>query len=242
MIDRIKSRDNILAPAFIFVDPYGFKVPGEILRELMQFPRVELFLNVMWRELDMEICQAQKYKEPTIAKTLDFVFNSQAWRNIEAETSDERAELAIDQFQSLCDARWATSIRMLAGSRRTRYILVHLTNHEAGRDLMKECIWRVCPDGGFYARRSDNPDQQLLITPKPDLTPLEQWIRQVLASEPKRWGELTDAIRERLWLPKHLNGIIRQLRREGDIVASDYIDRFVPTNDPLLSLSENEAD
>ncbi len=48
-----------MAPAFIFVDPYGFKVPGALLSQLMASGRVELFINVIWRELDMAIQQRQ---------------------------------------------------------------------------------------------------------------------------------------------------------------------------------------
>ncbi|MCH8252814.1 MAG: three-Cys-motif partner protein TcmP, partial [Planctomycetes bacterium] len=46
-----------LAPSFVFVDPYGFKIPGRLLRRLLQLPQVELFVNVIWRELDMAISQ-----------------------------------------------------------------------------------------------------------------------------------------------------------------------------------------
>jgi hypothetical protein len=46
-----------MAPAFLFVDPYGFKIPAKLLGDLMKAGRVELFINVMWRELDMLIQQ-----------------------------------------------------------------------------------------------------------------------------------------------------------------------------------------
>jgi hypothetical protein len=48
-----------MAPAFIFVDPYGFRLPGGPLRKLLSYPKVELFVNVIWRELDMAIQQCQ---------------------------------------------------------------------------------------------------------------------------------------------------------------------------------------
>ena len=62
LIESLDSEGNKLAPAFIFVDPYGFKIPGNVLRELMKFPQVELFVNVMWRNLNMAL--ANKVKEP----------------------------------------------------------------------------------------------------------------------------------------------------------------------------------
>lgn len=73
-------------------------------------------------------------------------------------------------------------MRMLGDNKVTRYVLAHFTNHEAGRDLMKDCMWAACPDGGFYARRSDNPNQTLLIEVEPNLGPLDDWLVQTAAS------------------------------------------------------------
>jgi three-Cys-motif partner protein len=52
-IRKAESRGGALAPSFIFVDPFGFKLPGTLLCKLMTYPKVELFVNVIWRELDM---------------------------------------------------------------------------------------------------------------------------------------------------------------------------------------------
>ena len=51
-------------PAFIFVDPFGFKLPGGLLRNLLSYPKVELFVNIMWRELDLAICNVRKEQAP----------------------------------------------------------------------------------------------------------------------------------------------------------------------------------
>jgi hypothetical protein len=48
-----------------------------------------------------------------------------------------------------------------------------------GVNLVKECAWSVTPAGGFMVRRSDNPDQQFLIKPQPDLRPLRDFARDV---------------------------------------------------------------
>jgi hypothetical protein len=72
------------------------------------------------------------------------------------------------------------------GGQATRYVLLHLTNSDDGRDLMKECAWSVSPAGGFMVRRSDNPDQQFLIKPEPDLRPLRDWIISRLSRRRER--------------------------------------------------------
>jgi three-Cys-motif partner protein len=234
--DLDKAGSN-LAPSFIFVDPYGFKLPGKLLRKLLGYRRVELFVNVIWRELDMAIQQAQAGDKAGMAATLNSVFDGEGWKKICAGESDDRAEQCADLFREICGARWGTHIRML-DSGRTRYFLLHLTNHDAGRDLMKECLWKACPDGGFYASKSDNPRQQLLIQPEPNLRPLHVWVADRLKAGSKHWQDLTEDLREELWLPKHLNDVIRSMRKNKEIVPDGYTGLFAPKNNPLLHLSK----
>jgi hypothetical protein len=99
---------------------------------------------------------------------------------------------------------------------------------------MKECIWKACPDGGYYASKADNPRQRLLIEPEPDLTPLRGWVTERLKDGPKLWQDLTEELREELWLPKHLNDGIRTMRKNKEIVADGYTGPFAPKNNPLL--------
>jgi hypothetical protein len=266
-IASYENRGQHLPPAFIFVDPYGFKVPGKLLRKLISFPRVELFVNVIWRELDMAICQflpkrapepapvrtsggglfdqcdVEPAPEPTrrrppesnasLAATLDSVFDGDAWRKIDAADSDGRAEQCADILRRMTGAGSGTHLRMLDNGR-VRYFLLHLTKHNAGRDLIKTCMWKVCPGGGFSASKSDNPRQVVLIQPEPDLRPLYGWVREKLAAGPKRWHALADDIREELWLKKHMNQVLRSMRASEALHCEG---KFAETHNPLLSLA-----
>ena len=244
LVGALESSHKGMAPAFVFVDPYGFKVPGQILRRLMQFPRVELFINVIWRELDMAVAQARKRSDGGMADTLDLIFEGRAWiEGITSDDFDERAHECIALFQDLCGAKWATYIRMLGGNHATRYLLLHLTNHDAGRDLMKDAIWRICPEGSFVARKLDDPNQDVLIEPEPDLSPLEDWVLGELRDQQQRWSALEASVRNQIWRTTHLNSVVRELRRSGQIEADGYEGRFARTNDPLLKavLSDTSA-
>lgn len=242
ILSNLEDKGTRIAPAFVFVDPYGFKVPGNLIRRLLAVGRVEVFINIIWRELDMAMAQAQNLAQGGMAETLNYIFGGESWREVMRESSlDARADKTIDLLRGLYGARWATSIRMLGDNRVTRYILAHFTNHEAGRDLMKDCMWTVCPDGGFYARRSDNPKQTTLIEREPDLAPLEEWLKNQLQREPLRWSVLSERIRSELWRNVHLSKIIREWRRKGDMVASGFTGRFSEKADPILSLSTKKG-
>lgn len=236
LVDRLRRDRKQLAPAFVFVDPYGFKIPGRLLAELMAAGRVELFINVIWRELDMAVAQ-RPAAGSTMADTLDSIFDGDEWRTeIDAEDVDQRIDQAVALLGRKVGTRWWTHIRMVSGGRATRYLLLHLTNHDKGRDLIKDCIWSVCPDGGYYVRKSDNPNQPMLIQPEPDLTPLRGWVISKLRERPHRWSELDTAIRGQLWRSTHLNQMIRDLRRDETIVAEQFSGKFSAKADPLLRL------
>lgn len=235
-LERLQLERQQLAPAFVFVDPYGFKIPGRLLRDLMAAGRVELFINVIWRELDMAVSQSPALGT-RMAETLDAIFDGSEWQTrIDASDADERLHQAVNLLRAKVGARWGTYIRMVSGGRATRYLLLHLTNHDRGRELMKDCVWKACPDGGYYVRQSDDPRQPMLIEREPDLTPLRNWILERLSERPCRWQELEDLLRAELWRTAHLSQIIRELRNSHSIVAEGFIGKFSLRANPRFRL------
>lgn len=205
----------------------------------MGFKRVELFVNVIWRELSMAI--AQGASQAGMGATLDLIFEGSDWKALEKLEFNAQADACMDLIRRKVGAKWATHIRMLGRNRVTRYVLLHLTNHDRGRELMKDCIWKVCPEGGFFARANDDPAQQFLITPSPDLSPLKAWLLERLSTGPMRWQSLLDEVRSEVWRAPHVNAIIRELRRTGIVEGRDYTGRFAPKNDPELCLRERDT-
>jgi hypothetical protein len=136
---------------------------------------------------------------------------------------------------------------MVTGGQATRYLLLHLTNSADGRDLIKECSWKIFPEGRFVARRSDNADQQFLFEREPDLGPLRGWVLARLAQRPQHWQSLHEAIRPEWWLSKHVNAVVKALRDEGlitgDPVAGKTPGRsFTVIANPLLRLVAGKGD
>jgi three-Cys-motif partner protein len=237
-IDDLRASESKMAPSFVFVDPYTFRIQYSLLREIASFPRVELLVNVMWRTLNMAI--AQGAAKPGMASTLDFILGGGEWRTrVNSSDHNVRADQVLRLIREQVDTRWMTTVRMLGPNGAPKYFLIHLTNHEAGRDLMKEAMWKVCPriDGTFVARQSDDPAQGVLLALEPDLRPLATWVIDALRKGPVRWQAFDTPIRETLWMPKHLNAVISDLRRAGVIEPSDYQGRFSRAANPLLSLA-----
>lgn len=242
ILEELRRDRSRIATAFLFVDPYGFKIPAGLLKELMGAGRVELFVNVMWRELDMLISQ-QPEPGSGPAQTLDEVFGSSLWRtNVVGATTGDRIEQAVQLLGSAVKARWTTPVvRMVTGGAATRYLLVHFTNSDDGRDLMKACQWSLFRDGDFRVHRASNPDQPRLFEPEADLAPLRDWVISKLKERPMRWKELHQAVRAEDWLETHLNEVVKQLKKDGKIVNDVVPGRsearsFTVTANPVLRL------
>jgi hypothetical protein len=231
LADEFGRTGKNLAPSFMFVDPYGFKLPYDLLKRLKEQPRSELLINVMWRELDMAM------RNPAFEDTLDKLFGCTDWRGIrDVNDADTRGEMAVQLLKNQLGTRWATYIRMLGDNLKTRYLILHLTDHEDGRDLMKTVAWDCCPANGYYVRKSDDPNQQYLIEPSPNLTGLRNWLLDKLSHESYTWEELAEMLRDQMWLNKHLWEVIRELKKSGQISATGFIGRYSQKANPKFTL------
>ena len=60
-----------------------------------------------------------------------------------------------------------------------------------------------------------------------------------LSRHPERWQDLHAAIRPEWWLPKHVNELVRELKKEGAVTADDVAGRrFGATANPVLRLAK----
>ena len=87
-------------------------------------------------------------------------------------------------------------------------------------------------------RVTDDPAQQYLVTPTPDLTPLRKWVVDKLSIRPSRWQDLMEDLRAEIWRKVQLNEVIRGLRKERVLDGRKYENqrRFVPKQNPELYL------
>ena len=96
ILSNLEEKGKKIAPAFVFVDPYGFKVPGDLVRRLLAAGRVEVFVNIIWRELDMAMALARHQSDGGMVETLNLVFGGERWREIGGLSFDVRADRAVD--------------------------------------------------------------------------------------------------------------------------------------------------
>ena len=78
---------------------------------------------------------------------------------------------------------------------------------------------------------------QKLITPTPDLSSLREWTLEKLGAQPRRWKDLQAELRPELRREPQLNDVVRELRKQGSITATDYKGMFSAKANPLLQLA-----
>ena len=208
------KHNKVLYPSFMFIDPFGFTIPCELMRKLKCNPRSELLINIMWRELDMSIMQeelSQKWVEK-----LDSIFGCREWYKLRTiSTSKERAQLAIEIFKDQIGAKWATDIKMLHSNGSIRYFLLHLTDHDDGRKLIKEVFWKCCPDGDWYVHKKMSNQTLFDWEQEPDYESLENWLIILLKTNNLNWADVTQELLKEIWLPKDTWKIIKKLDKGG---------------------------
>ena len=230
LVDNMNRHNQPLAPSFAFLDPFGFTLSMELLNDLLAFPSCELLINFMYRYVDMAI------HHPAQASNMDSLFGCQDWRELASiENPRERERETIAFFSHQLKAEFVTHINMIGDNSVLKYVLLHASNHPKGRELMKESMWAVVPDGSFTAFERDNPDQLVLIEPDPNLEPLKDRLWTNFAGQQVRMKKIYDWLLSELYLKKHVHQVLREYRKQRFVDFSDYGKRFAFGSNPLVS-------
>lgn len=227
--EDLKRRGQVLAPAFAFVDPYGFSLSMDLLNNLLSFRQCELLVNFMYRYIDMAIHRDVQ------ASNMDSLFGCPEWRSLTTiNNPSERAEATIHLFSSQLRAEFVTHMYMRGVNRRLKYVLLHATNHKRGRELMKEAMWSIEPSGSFSAYERTNPDQFVLISAEPELGPLKDRLWSEFIGREVQMDVIYDWLAGELYCKKHLHQVLGDYRRQGILEFSGYAGRFGFSKNPIV--------
>lgn len=72
----LKSRNLKLVPAFIFIDPFGYNLPFELIQRLMEHEKCEVFINFMYEFINRFIRRAGQ-EQVKIR-----LFGTEEWHNL----------------------------------------------------------------------------------------------------------------------------------------------------------------
>jgi three-Cys-motif partner protein len=220
IIAYLEEQKAYLAPTFAFVDPFGYTgMPMDLLTDLLDHPRTELFVNFMAGWVHRFITRDHQEKPMRELFGMDV---EEVLADFDGTDRVEHIRQVYGrQLQEKAGFDHVQSFEMKNKTGNTGYFMYHGTRHQLGVKLMKAAMWKVDPGGGyvFSDRLADN---DVLFVAEPDLRPLRA---ALLALFPRRSVASIDEIEwsTLLYTPyreTHVRSVLKPLESEGQITVS----------------------
>lgn len=176
ILNDLDEQKKILAPAFAFIDPFGYSdTPFTVIKRIMGNPMCEVLINFMY-------CDVNRFlKDPVKARHFDSLFGTDGWREIATlrdpkERKTKTCRLYQKQLEKEANIKYVRFFEMLNKLNETEYFLFFGTNNIEGLKKMKYAMWRVDPTGTFRFSDRTDPKQIVLFKAEPDYNLLKRLI------------------------------------------------------------------
>lgn len=177
ILEYIDGQKGKLAPAFVFIDPFGFTgFPFSLIKRIMQNERCEVLINFMYEEINRFVGDEKLW--PGLTET----FGTEKWKDVIPE-KDPKKRMEIlhgiykEQLEKEAGIKYVRSFKMMNKMNKTDYFLFFGTNMLMGLEKMKEAMWRVDKSGNFqFNDATYNTFQGILFEPSPRLSELKKII------------------------------------------------------------------
>lgn len=205
------------APAFFLIDPYGHPLSVPIINKILERPRSEVLINLMWYRINMDMAN------PLVQANVTSMLGDDQWtaQRFVEQSGIEREKGFVDYFCSRLRARYILPFRikfdledMVYGDR-TKYYLLHASNHPKAALLMKEVMWPLGDEEGTFDYSGTS--QGVLISQ----TPREDELAEILRL---RYAGATisfEGIRADTWklpfIEKHYRSVLLSLEERGQV-------------------------
>jgi three-Cys-motif partner protein len=218
--DLLQTLDG-LAPSFFFVDPYGHPLSLTVMNTILHRQRTEALINVMWFRINMDL------SNPAVQHNVDEMFGDDGWRtqSFVTEHGNTRERGFLEYFKSRLACKYVLPFKVRydvedsQGANRTKYYLLHVSNHVKAALLMKEVMWPLGDEEGTFDYSGET--QGILISRTPTVQELEKIL--LLRFRGQEIG--FDELREKTWIlpfvEKHYREVLKRL--EGKSVTVQRI-------------------
>ena len=219
-IPDLLSKIPSLAPSFFMIDPYGHPLTLPVINDILSRQRTEALITLMWYRINMDL------SNPAVQANVDSLFGNQEWRQqpFMIQKGVTRESGFLDYFVSRLNAKYVLPFRIgydpedKVKGERTKYYLLHASNHPKAVLLMKEVMWPLGDEDGTFDFSGES--QGVLISRTPQADELRQILLRTFVGRELAF----DDIREQTWkLPfveKHYREVIQKLRAEGIVAVT----------------------
>lgn len=155
----LEKDGKILAPTFVFIDPFGFSgIPARIVEKLLAIPKVEVFIN-------FSVDAINRFLETKEGEFhINELFGTDKVFEI-IKSSKNRIRDLRDLYQIMLKSfsGFVRYFEMRNADNRPIYYLFFASNNELGHRKIKEAMWRVDKEGDFKFSDATNPNQTVLF-------------------------------------------------------------------------------
>jgi len=206
-------------PAFFFIDPYGHPLPIPLINQILAKPRTEVLLVLMWFAINMHL------NNPKVSHKIDEMFGHHEWANqpFMHGHGREREQAFLDYFIGHIQAKYVLPFQIMFSpedrirgkGRRTKYYIIHFSNHVKAALLMKEVMWPLGDEEGTFVYSAAS--QLRLFSQQPSEIELTHRLLETFQGRAISF----DQIRMETWnwpfLEKHYRKALKNMESQGII-------------------------
>ncbi len=198
-------------PAFFFIDPYGHPLPLPVIRKILGRQRTEVLINLMWFQINRDL------NNPKVESRLDHLFGNKEWRgqSFIAMRGLEREKAFISYFISMLGSKYVLPFKVrydvedTQSGRRTKYYLLHASNHPKAARLMKEVMWPLGDEAGTFAYSGGR--QEFLISETPTEQELEDKLLLRFHGREITFDQLLEETWDLRFIGKHYRAVLKRM-------------------------------
>jgi three-Cys-motif partner protein len=206
-------------PTFVFIDPFGFKIPFSYVAKVLQAQSCEVLITFMFEEINRFLSQGRQ------PDNFDELFGCRDWRDgIKIKVPSERLKFLHDLYQRQLEqsagARFVRSFAMRNERNTMDYFLFFATNHELGLRKMKEAMWQMDKSGTYTFSDATDPNQSVLFTADPDRRLLSRLIVGRFAGQETILKDVEQfVVCETPFRETHYKKVLKELEEAGQVAA-----------------------
>jgi three-Cys-motif partner protein len=216
ILDKIDKEGAKLAPAFFFVDPFGFSgVPFPTIKRILSKPQSEIFFTFMSRDMNRFL------SNPSHQIALKQLFGTDECLKLADLPEETRQESLVSlyrtQLMKEAGASFVWPFRVSHTEKReVIYHLLHASNHFKALMLMKTIMYNQGAAGTFTYF---GPDERELGSSQARLQDSDlAGLKQMLLDKFKGQARSFDSLMEETWdspyIEKHYRAVIQEMRRD----------------------------
>jgi three-Cys-motif partner protein len=213
LLNRIDGDKQVLAPAFVFIDPFGFaRIPFSLVRRLLQKKRCEVLITFMVDSINRFL----EHPDEQIVGHIDELFGAADCIS-RALASPDRINALRDIYQQQLKsvAKFVRYFEMRGANNRRQYFLFFAGNHPLGHVKMKEAMWRTDATGNFRFSDATNPLQPVLFEMDPT-APLWAILHGRFAGQEVLTDRILEFVNDKTaFLGKHMKATLKKHLNEG---------------------------